>query len=208
MRGWWPGRTSPFGHGLRVSRFGCPETVTGLDGVSLWTVQAPGPARVPRPVAGIAFESGGCCNGATMTEAVTESRAHELLKMAEGRQTPARLAVLEILLDSATALSHHEIENAIERRSLDVDRVTLYRVLDWLVERHLAHRIAAEDRVWRFNAVDRVHAADHAHFHCTRCGQIFCLNGGQSVNTFAVPDGYRPERAEITIHGRCPGCAG
>ncbi|AGA34808.1 ferric uptake regulator family protein [Thioalkalivibrio nitratireducens DSM 14787] len=86
--------------------------------------------------------------------------------------------------------------------------MTLYRVLDWLVERDLAHRIAAEDRVWRFNAMDRVQPGDHAHFHCTRCGQIVCLDGPDSTAGFALPKGYQPERTEITIHGRCPRCAG
>jgi len=149
-----------------------------------------------------------CCNGVTMAEAKPQSRTRALLKAADGRVTPARLAVLEILLDSAIALSHHEIEDAIERRGLDVDRVTLYRVLDWLVERDLAHRIAAEDRVWRFNAADRLQAGEHAHFHCTGCGQIVCLDIPDSAAPFALPEGYRPERAEITIHGRCPRCAG
>jgi len=148
-----------------------------------------------------------CCNGITMSEADPQSPARELLRAADGRRTPARLAVLEILLGSAAALSHHEIEKAVEQRGLDVDRVTLYRVLDWLVERDLAHRIAAEDRVWRFNAVDRLQAGDHAHFHCTRCGQIVCLDGPDSTTAFALPKGYQPERTEITVHGRCPRCA-
>jgi Fur family transcriptional regulator, ferric uptake regulator len=143
-----------------------------------------------------------------MAEADPKSRAGDLLRAAEGRLTPARLAVLEILLDSAAALSHHDIEDAIEQRGLDVDRVTLYRVLDWLVERDLAHRIAAEDRVWRFNAVDRVHGSEHAHFHCTRCGQIVCLEGPDSTAAFALPKGYEPERTEVTVHGRCPRCVG
>ena len=143
-----------------------------------------------------------------MAESHPQSRAGALLRAAEGRLTPARLVVLEILLDSAAALSHHEIEDAIEQRGLDVDRVTLYRVLDWLVERDLAHRIAAEDRVWRFNAVDRVQGGDHAHFHCTRCGQIVCLEGPDSTAAFALPKGYEPERTEITVHGRCPRCVG
>ena len=147
-----------------------------------------------------------CCNDVTMVEADRQSRAVAMLRAADGRLTPARLAVLEILLDSAAALSHHEIEDAIEQRGLDVDRVTLYRVLDWLVERGVAHRIAAEDRVWRFNAVDRVLGGDHAHFHCTRCGQIVCLEGPDSTVAFALPTGYEPERTEITVHGRCPRC--
>lgn len=149
-----------------------------------------------------------CCNGMKMSQAEPQSRAHALLKAARGRLTPARLAVLEILLGSAAALSHHEIEDAIEQRGLDVDRVTLYRVLDWLVERNLAHRIAAEDRIWRFNAVEHVQGGDHAHFHCTRCGQIVCLDGPDSSASFLLPNGYQRERTEITIHGRCPRCAG
>ena len=30
----------------------------------------------------------------------------------------------------------------------------------------------------------------------------------QATATFALPKGYQPERTEITIHGRCPRCAG
>lgn len=150
-----------------------------------------------------------CCNGMTMeAEAKPPARARELLRAADGRVTPARIAVLDVLLDSTAALSHHEIEVAIGQRGLDVDRVTLYRVLDWLVERDLAHRIAAEDRVWRFNAVGRLQASEHAHFHCTRCGQIVCLDGSESSGGFALPKGYEPERTEIIIHGCCPHCAG
>lgn len=148
-----------------------------------------------------------CCNGLMMAEADPQDRARALLTAAEGRITSARLAVLQILLGSAAALSHHEIERAIEEHGLEVDRVTLYRVLDWLVERDLAHRIAAEDRVWRFNAADPLQAGEHAHFHCIRCGQIICLDGPDSTATFSLPKGYRPERTEITIHGRCPRCA-
>ncbi len=118
-----------------------------------------------------------CCNETMMAETDFQSRARSLLRAADGRLTPARVAVLEILLRSAVALSHQQIEEAIEERGLDVDRVTLYRVLDWLVERDLAHRIATEDRVWRFNAMDRTQAGDPAHFHCTRCGQIVYLDG-------------------------------
>jgi Fur family ferric uptake transcriptional regulator len=121
--------------------------------------------------------------------------------------TPARLAVLEILLGSVAALTHHEIEDSIEERGLDVDRVTLYRVLDWLVEHDLAHRIATTNRVWRFNAADRLHNGEHPHFHCTQCGRIICLDGPDSASDLALPPGYRPERMEINVHGLCAVCS-
>lgn len=140
------------------------------------------------------------------TKANSRSRTRDLLQAAGGRVTQARLAVLEILLDSSAALSHHEVEESIEQRGLEVDRVTLYRVLDWLVERKLAHRIAAADRVWRFNAADRLQMNEHAHFHCTQCGQIICLNGPDPADVPVLPPGYRRERMEITVHGRCAQC--
>jgi Fur family transcriptional regulator, ferric uptake regulator len=136
------------------------------------------------------------------------ARARQLLDATRGRPTAGRLVVLETLLLSPRALSHHEIEEAIARRGIEIDRVTVYRVLDWLVERGLAHRISAEDRVWRFNAVGQHHPADHAHFHCTRCQQVFCLEGPQSATKVALPAGYLPERTEIIVHGHCPRCAG
>ncbi|MBP8163590.1 MAG: transcriptional repressor, partial [Propionivibrio sp.] len=52
------------------------------------------------------------------------------------RATPARIRVLQLLRSTPGALSHNQIEQALGESALD--RVTLYRVLDWLVESGLA----------------------------------------------------------------------
>ncbi len=134
------------------------------------------------------------------------SRARARLKSAGARVTPARLAVLDTLLASPRALSHQEVEQAVRVGGLDTDRVTVYRVLDWLVEHDLAHRISAEDRVWRFNAADR-EVAGHAHFQCIRCGRVYCLNDLQPAFAFNLPAGYRFQHAELTLQGTCPDCS-
>lgn len=67
------------------------------------------------------------------------------------RATRTRVQTLGTLLAAHEALTHHEIERRVAR-SHDVDRVTLYRVLEWLVGQGLAHKIAGEDRVWRYSA--------------------------------------------------------
>lgn len=132
--------------------------------------------------------------------------AHDILRNAGERATPAREVVLDILLDAASALTHQEIEQNARERGISADRVTLYRVLDWLVARRHAHRIAGEDRVWRFNAAGP-EAHGHAHFRCTQCGQVFCLNDLHPALGFNLPKGFQFERAELTIQGICPGCA-
>lgn len=132
--------------------------------------------------------------------------ANEILRNAGERATPAREIVLDILLDAPRALTHQEIEQSAREACLAADRVTLYRVLDWLVARRYAHRIAGEDRVWRFNAAGP-EAHGHAHFHCTACGQVFCLNDLQPALGFNLPKGFRFEGAELTIQGLCPTCS-
>ncbi|KAF7597894.1 MAG: hypothetical protein CGU29_16290 [Candidatus Dactylopiibacterium carminicum] len=121
------------------------------------------------------------------------------------RATPARIAVLDLLLLADHALSHHEVETALAAHGFD--RVTLYRVLDWLVETGLAHRITENDRVFRFNAshMERNHPA-HAHFRCEGCGRVFCLDSAP-VATPSLPPGFIGHQADLRISGKCSDCA-
>lgn len=133
------------------------------------------------------------------------NRAETLIRPL-GRATPARVGVLEALLAAPRALTHAEVEASLEAGDCP-DRVTLYRVLDWLVSKGLAHKISGADRAWRFNAVDRGNHG-HAHFHCTACGQVFCLNELQPAFAFNLPPGYQYQMAELRIQGLCPRCSG
>jgi Fur family ferric uptake transcriptional regulator len=120
-----------------------------------------------------------------------------------GRATPTRLAVLEALGTTGRPLSHDEIAGLLHEAGVAHDRVTLYRTLDWLVANELAHRVAGGDRVWRFNASA---AHGHAHFHCQRCGGVYCLESMQPVIAATLPPGFELTRAELNFHGHCPSC--
>jgi Fur family ferric uptake transcriptional regulator len=139
------------------------------------------------------------------------SPAHALLARCGARATPARIEVLATLLAAGEALPHHEIEKRIGRRH-GVDRVTLYRVLDWLTAQGLAHRHAGDDRVWRFAAAppagdkEPISASPHAHFECSECGRIVCL-AISAPPTVRVPAGFRRREVEVTVRGWCAECA-
>jgi Fur family ferric uptake transcriptional regulator len=124
------------------------------------------------------------------------------------RLTPARQTVVDILEATEQALTHHEIEQRAHAKGVQFDRVTLYRALEWLVSRHLANKVAAEDRIWRFSAA-RANAAALAYFHCTTCGGVYCLTP-PAGDIVAVPAGFQPVRTEIMLRGVCskPGCQG
>ena len=131
--------------------------------------------------------------------AITE-RARSALRATGERVTPARLRVYAALLDSARALSHHELEAALVAGA-PVDRVTLYRVLDWLVDQGLSRRVAGIDRVWRFS----IARASHAQFECNRCGKVISLSEALTGRV-PLPRGFRSEAVELTVKGRCAEC--
>lgn len=135
-----------------------------------------------------------------------QDRAAELIASAGQRPTSARIRVLATLLSLTPAVTHHEVDAAIAGARMD--KVTLYRVLDWLVEHGLAHKIVSDDRVWRFRANDtRAAAHHHAHFQCTTCDQVVCLENVPVTSNVAVPSGFRTEEAELTVRGVCDKCS-
>jgi Fur family transcriptional regulator, ferric uptake regulator len=136
----------------------------------------------------------------------TESAATRARLATTGqRVTSARVQVLALLEKADRALSHPEIESRLGPGR--PDRVTLYRVLDWLVGQGLAHRASGADRVWRFAVAGGRHEK-HGHFECSRCGRVVCLDELR-IDKLAlkVPRGFRPDEVGLTVRGRCARCA-
>ncbi len=145
-------------------------------------------------------------------------QADASLRIAGLRVTQARVKVLASLLASEEALSHNELQATLP----DLDRVTLYRALDALVEAELAHKIAVNDRAFRYSAGAAHHhddAADHqhGHFKCTGCGKVFCLMPNKKKRTMlnqlqksfqqSMDPGFQSHGFELTIKGWCADCA-
>ncbi len=147
--------------------------------------------------------------------------AQELITAAGLRSTKARLAVLGIIADASSALSHPEILEQLSA-SKEFDRVTIYRVLDWLTEHHLIHKISGENRAWKFQLsqtkfsspsaksnprqlLDNGH--QHAHLHCTACGKITCVHELEPHFPDDVLKKYHVSAIEINIKGLCALCS-
>jgi Fur family ferric uptake transcriptional regulator len=131
-------------------------------------------------------------------------RARELVARCGARATRARVDVLGVLLASGDALSHHDVERRLARGH-DIDRVTLYRVLEWLTAQGLAHKVAGDDRVWRFSAAGHASDGAHAHFECSDCGRVICLDHAR-VPTIPLPQGFRRAEVEVMVKGTCDAC--
>lgn len=124
------------------------------------------------------------------------------------RATPSRLAVLELLRESANSqpLSHADITERLTAGAWDP--ATLYRNLTDLVDAHLLRRTDVGDHVWRFELLDAAHdAASHPHFVCTECGIVECLPATEIVVPRArTPRAVRQRRVEVQVRGLCDTC--
>ena len=101
-------------------------------------------------------------------------------------------------------MTHHQIERALGAPT--IDRVTLYRVLDWLAASGLAHKNTDAERVFRFSAAGVGEHATHVHFRCEQCGGVFCLDAPAPVVP-SLPAGFVLSRVDYDLRGCCDACA-
>ena len=89
--------------------------------------------------------------------------------------TPNRLKVLEVIGNNNYPLNAGEIIDILSR-STDINRVTVYRILDLLVEKKLIDRISSGGRSFHYGLAPNEHHQPHPHFYCRECGSMECLN--------------------------------
>lgn len=150
--------------------------------------------------------------------------AQDLILQVGLKPTKARLAVLNIIAEANSALSHPEILERLSDQK-DFDRVTIYRVLDWLTEHALIHKIAGagDKRAWKFQLSQSRFTSvmspqsttgmlanndhHHAHLHCQLCGKVTCVHELEPHFPPKVLAQYQVSSIDINIKGVCADCA-
>ena len=122
--------------------------------------------------------------------------------------TSNRLRVLEIIGNSRHPLSAQEVIEKLNN-GREINRVTVYRILDILVEKKLVERISAGDRSFRYGLAPNANHQPHAHFYCSECGEMECL-GPEDIYLDTEPLGRSfpgsIERVEVRFDGVCEDC--
>jgi Fur family ferric uptake transcriptional regulator len=121
------------------------------------------------------------------------------------RNTPAKQMVLDILKNSKMALSQEDVEQKVNG---EMDRVTVYRVLNSFCEDGYVHKVLSDDGKCYFaiclNCEEKKHQHNHFHFRCLNCNTVECLK--QEI-VFKIPRGYKVEDMNCLVTGYCKGCA-
>lgn len=132
----------------------------------------------------------------------------DLLKKHGLRKTQIREAILTKFTDAGSALSHSELEQALQGA---FDRVTIYRTLKSFDEKGLIHKVIDDEAIVKYAICDEVcdeheHHDNHVHFKCDTCKQTICLHDIH-VNPPNIPSGYVAKDYQLLIRGVCEQCS-
>jgi Fur family transcriptional regulator, ferric uptake regulator len=132
----------------------------------------------------------------------------ELLSSVNLDATGNRLHILEIIGNNGFPLSAGDIFKTLARSS-SINRVTVYRILDLLVDSGIIERISTGGRAFYYGLAPNDHHAPHPHFYCKRCGQMDCLNP-ESLQVETGPLWKtlpgRIDKVEVRVDGICKNC--
>jgi len=131
-----------------------------------------------------------------------------LLQASGLEPTSKRFQVLEVIGNSNSPLSAQQIFEIL-RRNANINRVTVYRILDLMVEYGLADRLNGGGRAFVYGLAPNANHPSHPHFYCKRCGHLECLTP-DSLNLDMQPmQRTFPgliENVEVRIDGICKNC--
>ena len=132
----------------------------------------------------------------------------KLLEESGLEPTPKRLQVLEVIGNNNSPLNAQQIFETL-KRTHNINRVTVYRILDRLVEIGLVDRISGGGRSFVYGLAPNDNHPPHPHFFCKSCGNLECLNP-QSLHVNMEPmQRTFPgsiENIEVRIDGVCKNC--
>jgi Fe2+ or Zn2+ uptake regulation protein len=119
------------------------------------------------------------------------------------RFTPQREHVYAVLLQERDHPTAEQVFIRAKRERPEISLATVYNCLDALVKCGLVRQVSLERGAARFCPNMR----EHCHFYCDACDSVFDVDLPAEPG-IALPAGYRAERYDIAIHGRCAACAG
>ncbi len=129
-------------------------------------------------------------------------RLDERLATSGFRFTPQRQHVYAVLLQTRDHPTAEEVFIRAKRALPDISMATVYNCLDALVKCGVVRQVMVDRGAVRFCPNMR----EHGHFYCDGCGSVFDVDLPPAA-PLPLPRGFRADRIDLSVHGRCPACA-
>lgn len=132
----------------------------------------------------------------------------DILEAAGLEANTNRIHILEAIGNNNYPLTAMDIFHILDRTK-SINRVTVYRILDILVEKKILERLRVGSRAAYYGLAPNENHAPHPHFYCTSCGQMDCLNSESiNINADQLKKTFpgQIERVEVRVDGICKNC--
>ncbi|MDR0729306.1 MAG: transcriptional repressor [Prevotellaceae bacterium] len=121
------------------------------------------------------------------------------------RHTKTKQMVMDVLDNAQSALCQEDIGARLAR---EMDRVTLYRILQSFCDDGKVHKFFGDNGKTYYarcrDCSTGHHHDNHPHFRCLQCDTITCI--ARPLAAQPLPSGYRTASAASLIVGYCPEC--
>lgn len=129
-------------------------------------------------------------------------------KIKRERNSNTKQEIMKLLEQKQEALTHKDFQDFFKEK---IDRVTIYRALDRLVDEGKLHKIISLEGGIQYakcktcNHEEENHKHDHVHFSCTKCEKTICLD--KITPKIKLPKGFIIEEMQLLISGICSNCS-
>lgn len=129
-------------------------------------------------------------------------------KIQRERNSTTKQEIIKLLEQKQEALTHKNFQDYFKDK---IDRVTIYRALDRLVDEGKLHKIINLEGGVQYakcktcNHEEDNHKHDHVHFSCIKCEKTICLE--KTTPEIKLPKGYLIKEMQLLISGICPNCS-
>jgi Fur family ferric uptake transcriptional regulator len=133
-----------------------------------------------------------------------------LFKEKEIKNTPARIAIINLLKKTKKPIDVGEIIEKLNKMKIKIDRVTVFRNINLLVEKKVIEKVEFDEGKYRYELSSLAH---HHHLVCVDCKKVIDIKTdklhekiddlSKQVNT---QHNFVIEKHRLEFFGKCKTC--
>lgn len=129
------------------------------------------------------------------------------LKTRGARLTPARKAMITLLANSQHPLAADDLRVALESQGITVNKTTIYRELDFLLENEVIRSVQFHDAKKHYEIAQGAH---HHHVRCVKCERVEDVHVDHQAESMekqiAKEHNFKILNHSLEFFGLCPKC--
>ena len=121
------------------------------------------------------------------------------------RKTPAREAITEFLSLADAPVDIEQIINFLRSKSLNTNKVTVYRIIEYLYKEGIVNRLDLQEGKFRYELAKD----DHHHLICDNCGKIDIVSDTvipEMEKEIQKKQNFLVKRHSLEFFGLCKNC--